>query len=274
MWNKNKILELYELPFNDLINKAHTTYRENFNVNQVQVSTLLSIKTGACPENCKYCPQSAHYNTEIEKQPLLDINTIKESAQKAKEKGASRFCMGAAWRNLHDRDLPQMCEAVKEVKKLGLETCLTLGMISDKQAKELKKSGLDFYNHNIDSSKEFYEKIITTRNYQDRLDTIQNVANADIHICSGGIVGMGESREDRAQMIATLANFNPAPKSIPINLLEKVEGTPLENVEEFDTFEFIRTIAATRIASPKSFVRLSAGRKNLSKRSSSFMLLC
>ncbi|MBT4989927.1 MAG: biotin synthase BioB [Rickettsiales bacterium] len=265
MWNKNKILELYELPFNDLIHKAHLTHRENFNVNQVQVSTLLSIKTGSCPENCKYCPQSAHYNTNIEKTPLLDVEQVISAAKAAKAKGSSRFCMGAAWRNLNDRDVPQMCEMVKEVKKLGLETCLTLGMITGSQADKLKESGLDYYNHNIDSSKDYYEKIITTRNYQDRLDTIQNVANANIHICSGGIVGMGEKREDRAEMIATLASFNPTPKSIPINLLEKIEGTPLEHTEDLDIFEFIRTIAATRIAAPASYVRLSAGRKNLSK---------
>ena len=265
MWNKNKILELYELPFNDLIHKAHLTHRENFNVNQVQVSTLLSIKTGSCPENCKYCPQSAHYNTNIEKTPLLDVEQVISAAKAAKAKGSSRFCMGAAWRNLNDRDVPQMCEMVKEVKKLGLETCLTLGMITGSQADKLKESGLDYYNHNVDSSKDYYEKIITTRNYQDRLDTIQNVANANIHICSGGIVGMGEKREDRAEMIATLASFNPTPKSIPINLLEKIEGTPLEHTEDLDIFEFIRTIAATRIAAPASYVRLSAGRKNLSK---------
>ena len=265
MWNKNKILELYELPFNDLIHKAHLTHRENFNVNQVQVSTLLSIKTGSCPENCKCCPQSAHYNTNIEKTPLLDVEQVISAAKAAKAKGSSRFCMGAAWRNLNDRDVPQMCEMVKEAKKLGLETCLTLGMITGSQADKLKESGLDYYNHNIDSSKDYYEKIITTRNYQDRLDTIQNVANANIHICSGGIVGMGEKREDRAEMIATLASFNPTPKSIPINLLEKIEGTPLEHTEDLDIFEFIRTIAATRIAAPASYVRLSAGRKNLSK---------
>jgi biotin synthase len=265
MWNKNNILDLYELPFSDLIHKAHSTHRENFEVNQVQVSTLLSIKTGSCPENCKYCPQSAHYNTEVEKAPLLDTQEVINNAKKAKEKGSSRFCMGAAWRNLHDRDLDQMCEIVTEVKKLGLETCLTLGMITDTQAERLKESGLDYYNHNIDSSKEFYEKIITTRNYQDRIDTIKNVANANIHICSGGIVGMGETREDRAEMISTLANFNPAPKSIPINLLEKVEGTPLADQADLDIFEFIRTIAVTRIANPKSYVRLSAGRKNITR---------
>ena len=267
MWNKNKILELYELPFNDLIHQAHNIYRDNFNVNQVQVSTLLSIKTGACPENCKYCPQSAHHNTDLKKEPLMDIDVIIDNAKKAKENGASRFCMGAAWRKLHDRDVPQMVETVKEVKKLGLETCLTLGMITGKQADALKAAGLDFYNHNIDTSKEFYEEIITTRKYQDRLDTIKNVANANINICSGGIIGMGESREDRAEMISTLCNFEPQPKSVPINLLEKVQGTPLEHQADIDIFEFIRTIAITRITHPKSYVRLSAGRRNLSKES-------
>ncbi|MFZ8864831.1 MAG: biotin synthase BioB [Rickettsiales bacterium] len=264
-WNIEEIKSLYELPFNDLLYYAHQTHRNNFNVNQIQISTLLSIKTGGCPENCSYCPQSAHYDTGLEKESLMQLNDIIAAAKKAKKAGASRFCMGAAWRELHDRDVEKICTIIEEVKKTGVETCMTLGMIKKDQAKKLKKAGLDFYNHNIDSSAEFYEKIISTRTYQDRLDTLENLATNNINICSGGILGMGETRIDRIKMLLTLNKLSKSPKSIPINLLEKVKGTPLAQQQELDIFEFIRTIAVTRIVFPEAFVRLSAGRQNISQ---------
>lgn len=263
-WKLEEVLALSELSFNDLLFHAHTVYRNNFNPNKIQVSTLLSIKTGGCPENCKYCPQSAHYNTGLEKEALMDIETVTKKAKQAKSSGATRFCMGAAWRQLHDKDLNTICTMVKSVKEEGLETCLTLGMITKKQALALKKSGLDYYNHNIDSSKEYYEKIITTRTYEDRIETLNNISASNLKTCSGGIIGMGESKIDRMNMLITLTSLNEHPKSVPINLLEKVKGTPLENTAEFDIFEFIKTIAIARIMLPKSYVRLSAGRNNLS----------
>lgn len=268
-WTEEEVIALYELPYNDLLHYAHQTHRANFDANQVQISTLLSIKTGGCPENCSYCPQSAHYDTGLEKESLLDVEKITAAAKQAKEAGASRFCMGAAWRELHDRDVEKICEIVTEVKKVGVETCMTLGMVKKEQAAQLKEAGLDFYNHNIDSSEEFYEKIISTRKYQDRLDTLENIAANDINICSGGILGMGESRLDRAKMLLTLNKLRKSPKSIPINMLETVKGTPLENQKQFDIFEFIKTIAIARIIFPKSFVRLSAGRQNMSKEAQS-----
>lgn len=268
-WTEEEVIALYELPYNDLLHYAHQTHRANFDANQVQISTLLSIKTGGCPENCSYCPQSAHYDTGLEKESLLDVEKITAAAKQAKEAGASRFCMGAAWRELHDRDVEKICEIVTEVKKVGVETCMTLGMVKKEQAAQLKEAGLDFYNHNIDSSEEFYEKIISTRKYQDRLDTLENIAANDINICSGGILGMGESRLDRAKMLLTLNKLRKSPKSIPINMLETVKGTPLENQKKFDIFEFIKTIAIARIIFPKSFVRLSAGRQNMSKEAQS-----
>lgn len=268
-WTEEEVISLYELPYNDLLHYAHQTHRANFDANQVQISTLLSIKTGGCPENCSYCPQSAHYDTGLEKESLLDVEKITTAAKQAKEAGASRFCMGAAWRELHDRDVKKICEIVTEVKKVGVETCMTLGMVKKEQAAQLKEAGLDFYNHNIDSSEEFYEKIISTRKYQDRLDTLENIAANDINICSGGILGMGESRLDRAKMLLTLNKLRKSPKSIPINMLETVKGTPLENQKQFDIFEFIKTIAIARIIFPKSFVRLSAGRQNMSKEAQS-----
>ena len=263
-WQLDEVETLAELSFNDLLFYAHSVYRDNFNPNQIQVSTLLSIKTGGCPENCKYCPQSAHYDTKLAKEELMDKTEIINQANEAKAAGASRFCMGAAWRNLHDRDVDNICDIVTEVKKLGLETCLTLGMITKNQAGKLKESGLDYYNHNIDSSREYYEKIITTRTYDDRLETLKNVAESEINVCCGGIIGMGETKLDRMKMLLTLANMKQQPKSVPINLLEKVAGTPLADVADFDVFEFIRTIAIARIMLPKSYVRLSAGRRNLS----------
>ena len=272
-WKLEEVEALFNLPFNDLLFYAQQIHRKSFDANQVQISTLLSIKTGSCPENCSYCPQSAHYNTGLEKQSLMSIDDIIIKANEAKKTGASRFCMGAAWRELNDRDLDKICEIVEEVKKTGMETCMTLGMIKSHQAKRLKESGLDYYNHNVDSSKEYYEKIITTRTYQDRLDTLENVANNDINVCSGGIVGMGEERIDRCKMLITLANFKKQPKSVPINLLEKIANTPLEAVEDLDIFEFIRTIAVARIVMPQSFVRLSAGRQNMSDEAQSLSFL-
>jgi biotin synthase len=268
-WTLDEVDNLLKFSFNDLLFHAHSTHRQNFNQNEIQTSTLLSIKTGGCPENCKYCPQSAHYNTGLEKEGLMECQEILTKAQEAKAKGSSRFCMGAAWRNLNDRNVEEICNIVSEVKKTGLETCMTLGMITDKQAKKLKEAGLDYYNHNIDSSEEFYEKIISTRKYSDRIETLNNVANNDINVCCGGILGMGESREDRIKMLLTLTNKLQHPKSVPINLLERTAGTPLENAQDFDVFEFIRTIALARIMLPKSYVRLSAGRKNLSKEAQS-----
>jgi biotin synthase len=267
--NLDVILSLFDLPFNDLIFKSATIHRENRDHNKVQISSLLSIKTGSCPEDCKYCPQSAHYNTGLKKEPFMEVEEVVKAAKKAKEAGASRFCMGAAWRNLNDRDLDKVCNMIKSVNNLGLESCVTLGMINDDQAQKLKNAGLDYYNHNIDSSEEFYKTIITTRTFQDRLNTLKNVEKAGLNTCSGGIVGMGESREDRANMLITLANLSNPPKSVPINMLVKTKNTPLENVEDIDHFEFVRTIAIARILMPKSFVRLSAGRSEMSEQTQS-----
>lgn len=272
-WSVEEVLEIFALPFNDLIFKAAEIHRANHNPNAVQISTLLSIKTGSCPENCKYCPQSAHYNTGLEKESLMAIDKILDAANAAKKAGASRFCMGAAWRSLHDRDVEKICHIVDEVKKTGLETCMTLGMLTEDQSKKLKDAGLDYYNHNIDSSPEFYSEIITTRNFEDRLNTLKNVREAGLNVCSGGIVGMGEKREDRAKMLIVLANLPIQPQSVPINMLVKVAGTPMEKVEELDQFEFIRTIAVARIMMPKSAVRLSAGRENMNEQTQALCFL-
>ena len=272
-WQVEEVLKLFSMPFNDLIFKASALHRQNHNPNEVQISTLLSIKTGACPENCKYCPQSAHYNTGLEKQALMPIDKILESAENAKKAGASRFCMGAAWRSLHDRDVEKICEIVEAVKETGLETCMTLGMLTDSQSKKLKEAGLDYYNHNIDSSEEFYSEIISTRNFADRLNTLKNVREAGLNVCSGGIVGMGEKREDRAKMLIVLANLPKQPESVPINMLVKVKGTPMENVESLDPFEFIRTIAVARIMMPKAKVRLSAGREEMNEQTQALCFL-
>lgn len=272
-WQVEEILKLFELPFNDLVFKAAEIHRANHNPNQVQISTLLSIKTGSCPENCKYCPQSAHYNTGLEKESLMAIDKILDAAKAAKEAGASRFCMGAAWRSLHDRDVEKICNIVDEVKKTGLETCMTLGMLTEDQSKKLKEAGLDYYNHNIDSSPEFYSEIITTRNFEDRLNTLKNVREAGLNVCSGGIVGMGETRNDRAKMLIVLANLPKHPQSVPINMLVKVAGTPLDKVENLDEFEFIRTIAVARIMMPKSVVRLSAGREKMNEQTQALCFL-
>jgi biotin synthase len=269
----DEILQLFALPFNDLIFKAAEIHRQFHNQNAVQISTLLSIKTGSCPENCKYCPQSAHYNTGLEKESLMEIQKILEAAKAAKDAGASRFCMGAAWRSLHDRDVEKICNIVDEVKKTGLETCMTLGMLTDSQSKKLKDAGLDYYNHNIDSSEEFYSEIISTRNFADRLNTLKNVREAGLNVCSGGIVGMGETRTDRAKMLIVLANLPKHPQSVPINMLVKVKGTPLDHVEDLDQFEFIRTIAVARIMMPQSTVRLSAGRENMNEQTQALCFL-
>jgi len=272
-WQVEEVLQFFALPFNDLIFKAAEIHRKFHNQNAVQISTLLSIKTGSCPENCKYCPQSAHYNTGLEKESLMEIPKILEAAKAAKDAGASRFCMGAAWRSLHDRDVEKICKIVDEVKKTGLETCMTLGMLTDSQSKQLKDAGLDYYNHNIDSSEEFYSEIISTRNFADRINTLKNVREAGLNVCSGGIVGMGETREDRAKMLIVLANLPKHPQSVPINMLVKVKGTPLDHVEDLDQFEFIRTIAVARLMMPQSTVRLSAGRENMNEQTQALCFL-
>jgi biotin synthase len=264
-WSRDEILALFEMPFNDLLFQAQTVHRQNFNPNEVQLSTLLSIKTGACPEDCKYCPQSARYDTGLEKEKLMQIEQVIEAAKAAKASGSSRFCMGAAWRSPHDRDIPAIEAMIKEVKSLGLETCMTLGMLSENQAGTLSEAGLDYYNHNLDTSKEFYGDIITTRTFQDRLDTLSNVRNSGMKVCSGGIVGMGEEQKDRAGLLMGLANLPKQPDSVPINMLVKVAGTPMEAEEDLDPFEFLRTIAVARIMMPKSYVRLSAGREEMNE---------
>lgn len=263
-WQHEEVEALFAMPFADLMYKAQTLHRNHFDPNQVQVSTLLSIKTGGCAEDCGYCPQSAHHPSAVKAEPLMPLDKVLENAQQAKDAGASRFCMGAAWRNLKDRDLERVADMVSGVKDMGLETCVTLGMLEEHQAKRLKEAGLDYYNHNLDTSPEFYGDIISTRTYQDRLDTLGHVRDNDIHVCSGGIVGMGESRRDRAGLLISLANLPSHPESVPINLLVQVEGTPLNGIDNLDPFEFVRTIAVARIMMPKSFVRLSAGREHMS----------
>lgn len=262
-WTVDEVKQLLQMPFNDLLFRAQSVHRQHFNPNEVQVSTLLSIKTGACPEDCKYCPQSAHYHTGLDRERLMAVEKVLAEAEHAKSLGASRFCMGAAWRNPKDRDMPYVIEMVKGVKKLGLETCMTLGMLSPEQAQALKQAGLDYYNHNLDTSPEFYGDIITTRTYSDRLNTLQNVRDAGMKVCAGGIVGMGESVDDRASLLVQLANLPLHPESVPINMLVKVKGTPFENLDDLDPFEFVRTIAVARILMPESHVRLSAGRENM-----------
>lgn len=264
-WTHQEVKALFEMPFNDLIFNAQSIHRQHFNPNEVQVSTLLSIKTGACPEDCKYCPQSARYDTGLEKERLLEIEKVIERAKEAKAAGSTRFCMGAAWRNPKARDMPYVTQLVAEVKKLGLETCMTLGMLSRDQALSLKQAGLDYYNHNLDTSPEYYGDVITTRTYQDRLDTLENVRGAGMNVCSGGIVGMGETAKDRAGLLMSLANLPTQPESVPINMLVKVKGTPMDNVEDLEPFEFIRTIAVARIMMPASHVRLSAGREDMNE---------
>jgi biotin synthase len=259
-WAIDEIQTLLAMPFNDLLYQAQTIHREHFDPNQIQVSTLLSIKTGACPEDCSYCSQSSRNDTNLERERLLPVDEVMQAAKQAKMNGATRFCMGAAWRNPTDKNLDHVIEMVKSVKAIGMETCVTLGMLEQQQAFRLKEAGLDYYNHNLDTSPEFYGNVITTRNYQDRLDTLKNVRQAGINVCSGGILGMGETRKDRASFLQQLANLPRHPESVPINDLVQVEGTPLDGIETLDPFEFIRTIAVARILMPKSYVRLSAGR--------------
>lgn len=257
------ILALFDLPFMELLDRAHQVHRENFDPSQVQLSTLMNIKSGGCTEDCKYCSQSVKYDTGLKAGKLAERDEVKAAAAKAKSAGASRFCMGAAWRELKDRDLEKLADIVADVKDMGMEACMTLGMLTPKQAARLKEAGLDYYNHNVDTSAEYYDNIVTTHSYAERLDTLHAVRDAGLKVCSGGIVGMGESRADRAGMLETLANLTPQPESVPINRLVAVTGTPLGKANELDVFEFVRTIAVARILMPKSYVRLSAGRRTL-----------
>ncbi|KVG61393.1 biotin synthase BioB [Burkholderia cenocepacia] len=262
-WRVADVVALFELPFNDLIFRAQQVHREHFDANAVQLSTLLSIKTGGCEEDCGYCSQSSHHDTGLKAEKLMDVDAVLDAARAAKANGASRFCMGAAWRNPKERHMPALTEMVRGVKELGLETCMTLGMLEEEQAQQLASAGLDYYNHNLDTSPEFYGQVISTRTYQDRLDTLDRVRDAGINVCCGGIIGMGESRRERAGLISQLANLNPYPDSVPINNLVAIEGTPLAGTAPLDPFEFVRTIAVARITMPKAVVRLSAGREQL-----------
>jgi len=263
-WTLEEVRAIYELPFNDLLFRAQGVHRENFDPHEVQISTLLSIKTGACPEDCSYCPQSVRFDTNVNNEPLMDIDAVLANARAAKDKGATRFCMGAAYRSPKPKQVTQIAEMVKAVNDLGMETCATLGMLTPEAADELKDAGLDYYNHNIDSSESFYEKIITTRTFQHRLDTLKNVRNAGMKICCGGIIGMGEAENDRVELLHTLATMPEHPSSVPINQLVQVQGTPLEDTADIDGIDFVRTIAVARILMPQSHVRLSAGRTEMS----------
>jgi len=263
-WSVDAVLALYELPFMDLIWRAQEVHRQNFDPNAIQRSTLLSVKTGGCSEDCGYCSQSARYQTELERERLMPLDEVLEKAKLAKEKGASRFCMGAAWRGPKDNDLDKVIEMVREVKALGMQTCVTLGMLKDGQAEKLKDAGLDYYNHNLDTDSAYYGQVIRTHTHDDRLDTLEQVRDAGINVCSGGIIGMGESRKNRAALIAQLASLPKPPESVPINNLVPIKGTPMADVERLDPFEFVRTIAAARITMPNSWVRLSAGRQEMS----------
>ena len=262
-WSLAELEALYALPFNDLLFQAQTVHRQHFDPNAVQLSTLLSIKTGGCSEDCGYCSQSARHDTGLEREKLLDVPAVVEAARAARDAGATRFCMGAAWRGPKDKDLGAVAEMVREVKALGLETCVTLGLLKPGQAEQLKAAGLDYYNHNLDTASEFYGQVITTHTHGDRLDTLAQVRDAGIHVCCGGIVGMGESRRVRAGLIMELANLDPQPESVPINMLVKVPGTPMATEADLDPLEFVRTIAVARITLPTSHVRLSAGRREL-----------
>ena len=262
-WSLEDIESLYHLPFNDLIYKAQTIHRENHDPNKIQVSTLMSIKTGGCPEDCKYCSQSIKYNTDVEIEKLLSVDDVVAQARAAKDSGASRFCMGAAWRNLNDSNLSKIKDMVKAVKSLNLETCLTLGMLKKEQAESLKECGLDYYNHNLDSSEEYYSKVVSTRTYRDRLNTLSYVRDAGIKVCTGGILGLGEENIDRLKLIEVLCNMEEQPESVPMNKLVKIEGTPYSDNENVDNFDFIKVIAIARITMPKTYVRLSAGRDTM-----------
>ena len=272
-WRLDEVQALFELPFNDLIYCAQTLHRRYFDPNEIQISSLLSIKTGACSEDCGYCPQSARYDTDLKPEALMPIEQVLAAAQRAKAQGATRFCMGAAWRQPKDRDIERVVTMVKGVKALGMETCVTLGMLTEQQAQTLKAGGLDYYNHNLDTSEDYYTKIITTRTYQDRLDTLERVRKADINVCCGGIIGMGESDTDRAELLLQLATMPRHPESVPINMLVQVEGTPLQGTEALDPIVFVRTIAVARILMPASRVRLSAGRNDMSDEMQAFCFL-
>ena len=263
-WTESEVHSLYDLSFNDLVFQAQAVHRQYFAADEVQISTLLSIKTGGCPEDCKYCPQSLRFDTGLGREPLLPLEQVLEAAREARDSGATRFCMGAAWRRPRDRDLDQVVEMVQGVRELGLETCLTLGMLTSGQALRLREAGLDYYNHNLDTSPEYYREIITTRTYEDRLETLGHVRDAGMKVCCGGIIGMGERRTDRVGLLLQLANLPEHPQSVPINNLVQVEGTPLDGTEAIDPIEFVRTIAVARIMMPRSVVRLSAGRLEMS----------
>ena len=263
-WTRDEIQALFKLPLNDLLFRSQTIHRQYWTPNQIQLSTLLSIKTGGCPEDCKYCAQSSHYDTGLGADKFMDLDEVRRAAETAKSAGATRFCMGAAWRELKDRDVEKVVELVSEVRGLGLETCMTLGMVNEDQAKTLKEAGLDYYNHNVDTSPEYYDEIITTRSYGERLETLYAVRGAGIKVCSGGIIGMGEKETDRAGMLETLATLDPHPESVPINMLVVIPGTPLEHVKPLEPLDWVRTIAVARILMPKSYVRLSAGRQEMS----------
>jgi len=264
-WSKDEISAMFAMPFMDLMFQAQIIHRQNFDPAQIQMSTLLSIKTGACPEDCKYCPQSGHYNTGLQKEKLLAVQKVIEEAAAARKSGATRFCMGAAWKNPSEKDFPQVLEMVRQVRALGMETCMTLGALSQNQADALAEAGLDYYNHNLDTSPEFYGQIITTRSFQDRLDTLDSVRKSGMKVCAGGIVGMGEGVGDRAGLLQQLANMFEHPESVPINMLVRVKGTPLEHEQDLDPFEFVRTVAIARILMPQSYVRLSAGRQQMNE---------
>jgi biotin synthase len=272
-WSRDELRVLFDLPLSELLFRAQSIHRTHFDPAAVQISTLLSIKTGGCPEDCAYCPQSAHFETGVTADRLMPLDTVLSEARGAQAAGASRFCMGAAWRSPKERDLERVCAMVEGVKALGLETCATLGMLTEPQAKRLKAAGLDYYNHNLDSSPEFYREIITTRTYHDRLSTLEHVRAAGIHVCCGGIVGMGETREDRVGMIEALANLPTHPESVPINMLVRVAGTPLADTPPLDPIEFVRTIAVARIALPRSMVRLSAGRETMNEETQALCFL-
>ncbi len=273
VWTRESVQALFDLPFSDLIFRAQTVHRQHHQPNSVQLSSLLSIKTGACPEDCAYCPQSARYKTGLKSERLLPLEKIVDAAKTAKANGAGRFCMGAAWRSPKDGDVEAVAEAVAAVKALGLETCATLGMLTSDQANQLGAAGLDYYNHNLDTSPEYYEKIISTRTYDDRLETLQNVRDSGMKVCCGGIVGMGESAADRVGLLLALANLNPPPESVPINNLVKIPGTPLAETAELDPFDFIRTVAVARIMMPQSYVRLSAGREAMNDQWQAFCFM-
>lgn len=272
-WSVAEAQEIFDLPFAEIMFRAQTAHRTHFDPSVIQVSTLLSIKTGSCPENCSYCPQSAHFDTGLKKEPLMQVAEVVEAAKRAKAAGSTRFCLGAAWRGPRDSDLEIVCDMVKEINNLGMESCVTLGLLKPHQAEMLKEAGLDYYNHNIDTSEEFYDKIITTRQFSDRIETLEHVRKSDIKVCCGGIVGMGETNEDRIKMLVLLANMTEPPESVPINQLIKIPGTPLENIPDVDPFDFVRTIALARILMPASYVRLSAGRETMSEELQSLCFL-